>query len=559
MVRLALDKVRAQEEHLNTLVREQKIETEKLEEELDVLRKDSSADIYTVMEEKDQVIAQLRAQLKEHTDILLAQQDQPEARSIDINDVGELKSTLKAKEASLENAKMLIASLENANGSMAKDMRAKLRNREERVMKLEREASDRNKTLESLGTELRALRVEKSQHDEVSDELQKQVRKQRNLTKKLEKTVAELQSVAIVHESTAGSGLPDDGMVERVSSIICDTLMTLKLGLDPDEDVTSLESSTGDEASFPDVDPKELGRHVDALIQTDRQIAALELRHDLKAKSAALKRSETHVDQYKDEVDRLSKENSRLKAEKRDTQEKMSSEIQQLRNQYQTNLKALSKKDRELRVLRDSLEVGEGMGYISGDDESDTDELDAMHGVSGLEGGGYNGTQTQALATLLVHSSDGVELARNMDSSLQHDLVRANTERAKAVRDLQTEKEALSNAKMIISSLEKANKTMLEDLRSRLHDSNSAIASLLDKSQESEKASTTLREKVKQLEREKQVLSKEHAELIKLRVESTPSQAAKETETKKLRNEMKKSAQNKDTEEPDGFYDAKET
>mmetsp|Transcript_2076 Transcript_2076/g.4491 ORF Transcript_2076/g.4491 Transcript_2076/m.4491 type:complete len:146 (+) Transcript_2076:916-1353(+) len=36
---------------------------------------------------------------------------------------------------------------------------------------------------------------------------------------------------------------------------------------------------------------------------------------------------------------------------------------------------------------------------------------------------------------------------------------------------------------MIISSLEKSNKSMLEDLRNRLHDSNTAIVSLLSKNQ----------------------------------------------------------------------------
>ena len=70
-------------------------------------------------------------------------------------------------------------------------------------------------------------------------------------------------------------------------------------------------------------------------------------------------------------------------------------------------------------------------------------------------------------------------------------------------KELKTEKESLANAKMIISSLEKANKSMMEDLRSRLHDSNTAIASLLEKSMESEKTTAKLQAELEALRKEK--------------------------------------------------------
>lgn len=94
----------------------------------------------------------------------------------------------------------------------------------------------------------------------------------------------------------------------------------------------------------------------------------------------------------------------------------------------------------------------------------------------------------------------------SQESDLQQELVKAIGEKEKAAKELKDERESLANAKLIISSLEKANKSMMEDLRSRLQDSNSAIASLLDKSAEHENNSNTLREEVEKLRKEKERL-----------------------------------------------------
>ena len=87
--------------------------------------------------------------------------------------------------------------------------------------------------------------------------------------------------------------------------------------------------------------------------------------------------------------------------------------------------------------------------------------------------------------------------------SLKRDLMEALGEKESASKELQARRESLANAKMIISSLEKANKGMMEDLRSRLEDSNAAISSLLNKSKDNEKVADDLRENLHKLEQEK--------------------------------------------------------
>ena len=75
-----------------------------------------------------------------------------------------------------------------------------------------------------------------------------------------------------------------------------------------------------------------------------------------------------------------------------------------------------------------------------------------------------------------------------------------------AAKQLKEKDDALANAKMIISSLEQSNKSMLEDLRNRLHDSNTAIVSLLSKNQgyeqEVKELRTTKEEEAKRLRNE---------------------------------------------------------
>jgi len=491
--------------------------------------------------------------LKESNRILLQQEHEPKSRSrsLTIDNVDELRKALDAKTKSLENAKMLIASLENANGSMATDMRAKLREKDDRVHCLEIEAMERQRTLETLGKELRELRRLQGERDSMTDKVHAKLSNQKGLARNLENAISELQSAAVVHESTVGTGVPDESVIDQISGILSNLLMVMKVNLAAIENTeetesacTSIISGFSPATDVGELDTTELNRQLDAIIRNDREAAAHDLRSQLEEKTNALKSTEATFSELKTRIDQLRKENDSLKIARKDEEEKLNSEIQQLRDQCQTNLEVLTKKEQELQVLRDSLEVNDGVGYISGDEsEGDDEGRLPIPRVESIDSPNYSATQTEALATLLVHSGSGVDQARNLTAAeaakAKADLEIALMDKEKVSKELKCQREALANAKMIISSLEKANKTMLEDLRTRLQDSNTAIASLLDKTQESEKVSKELKEKLEKVEEEKQKMEEEHkTEIIKLKdgaLVDALRLASKEKEIKELR------------------------
>ena len=171
-------------------------------------------------------------------------------------------------------------------------------------------------------------------------------------------------------------------------------------------------------------------------------------------------------------------------------------------------------KERELEDLRDSFEVNDGVGYISdeSDDDDDNDGINQLRSAASLE---YGMVQAEALATLLAHGGSGLEADSNEVQRLHSELVKAQKVNERASKDLSIEQESLANAKMIISSLEKANKCMLEDLRSRLQESNTAIASLLDKSSENEKSSASLKAELERVKRDKEKAKADYEALSK--------------------------------------------
>ena len=190
-------------------------------------------------------------------------------------------------------------------------------------------------------------------------------------------------------------------------------------------------------------------------------------------------------------------------------------------------MEALAKKEQELSVLRSSLHVDElDGGYISDDASEGDEEGDGVHPSVN-----YDAAGTEALVSILSQSSGGeVE-------NLKLELRKAFSEKERASKDLQLERESLANAKMIISSLETANKSMVEDLRSRLQSSNSAIASLLNQSEESKKRTSELKEEVKKLKKEKKQVQRNYeAEIRKLKGDAEtlePDDSKPGTEEKK--------------------------
>ena len=146
--------------------------------------------------------------------------------------------------------------------------------------------------------------------------------------------------------------------------------------------------------------------------------------------------------------------------------------------------KLLSKKDDEMNILRSSLKVS-SYGYISGDDDSDVDD--------------------DVVATKIpLHDQKQLE-----------ELAELRNAKEKAENEAKENAERLANAKMIISSLEQSKKSMIEDLKSRLHDSNSAIVSLLDQSGRHEKESAELKTELQQLKSQKDAIEKQLNEMKK--------------------------------------------
>jgi hypothetical protein len=419
-----------------------------------------------------------------------------------------LRRKLEEKTQSLENAKALITSLEAANGAMALDLRAKLKGKDEQVLVLKSEAADRRRMMDSLATELKDLQTVKIESVETGAKIQENMLL---LSEKLEKAIGELQSATVILESN-GSG--NDQIMDEISLILSDTLGAIKSSL------TAVENGNVI-ASHSDRQPRSFSG-VNDLPTRDIMEKYKKMDSKVKSTEVALKKAEG-------EITLLKLQNERLHLSKDQEEGKLREEIQLLRNECQTNLETLERKKQELQVLRDSLEVGDGVGYISGD-ESDEEEGEQ-------EAAGTVITASQdTLATLLARG--GVDMADTVNAAeldkMKTELKKVDRERQKAKEALKVEQESLANAKMIISSLEKANKTMLEDLRSRLQDSNTAIAALLDKSMVNEKLSKDLKEELEKVKKEKETADAEHqAEISKLKDEALVNAlrlAAKERE-----------------------------
>jgi chromosome segregation ATPase len=437
-----------------------------------------------------------------------------ESVSSSSEDVESLQKNLSETSSSLENAKKIIASLENANGSLALDSRAKVKAKEEELIRVQKESVDRKRCLDSLATELRDLQKKQGDVELMEQQNKVQIVRQKALVSQLEKSISGLQSAAVVHEVSSASGMPDTTNMDYVADILGDSLIALRSTfeeaerfVDDFDDQSVALTDTGDCSS-------EVGRHIDLIIRNDREAAAKGLRQELDEKKIAVRRLEDALKKQSDDLKRMRAQLEIRGRGKEDTV-KMHEEIQSLRKQCTTNMEVLGKKERELFVLRSSLKVDEDdVGYIS-DDGSEVDDDDETDTVASPRLNGYGTAQTEALATLL--SNGGMDMPGRAQEveDLRFEMTNFRADREKAAKELEEERESLANAKMIISSLEMANKSMMEDLRSRLLDSNTAIASLLDKSMEHEKKTTELLGELDSVKKERDEVKENHESEVK--------------------------------------------
>eukprot|EP00980_Cylindrotheca_fusiformis_P005245 scaffold1120_cov127-Cylindrotheca_fusiformis.AAC.7 len=399
-----------------------------------------------------------------------------DAESVSSEEVESLQRSLLEKATSLENAKKIIASLENANGSLTMDLRSKLKAKEQELLVAQNESADSKRRLDILATELRDLQRKYGDSDRAEKETKAQTSKCRALIGQLEKSVANLQSAAVVHEVSAATGQPDASNVDLIGDILSDTLTILRTALDstPRLDSPSSLSATG--------------------------VA------DLQREKATVMRLEEALKTQNEEVKKLRSQLEQRNQGHDHSLQQLKVEIQTLRDQCASNMDVLAQKERELSVLRSSLKVDENdAGYISDDESGDEQDSAAPSAMN------FGAADSRPSSPADGSKSTDFDMLRNQ-------LLSALSEKAKTAQDLQAERESLANAKMIISSLENANKRMMEDLRLRLQDSNSTVASLMDKSSENEKKTNELREQIELLKKEKEEEREKHlSEIIRLK------------------------------------------
>lgn len=360
----------------------------------------------------------------------------------------------------LKNAKMIIASLENASGSLALDMRAKIKQKDEELAHSKATVAEKQRQLDTLAKDLRALQDKQAVTDQ---RLHKDHIRRWKLASKLEKHLADIRSCAVVLES---SNDPDS--LSKLMQVLQLAATTLRQGI-----------------------TQETSRRSDQSADKPDQVRRLE---------AELTRSQDEVRRLRHNITR--NEDTIL----------LQKELEALREQYRMNVEVLARKERELVVLRDSLNMDEDDGGYISDDVSEADEEvsaiipghSPLHSTP-ISPNRYGPSQAEALATLMVHGSGQTVTPSNDEfESLRSELSSLREEYKKAQVELKNEKDSLANAKMLIASIERSNGKMVEDLRNRLDDSNTAISSLLGKSLESDKLIASLKEQVVSLKREKE-------------------------------------------------------
>lgn len=320
--------------------------------------------------------------------------------------------------------------------------------------------------------------------DKAAREAKIMLKKQRSVHRQLKAEITKISSQQVQCN--------DDGEVEvevtiggEVSSVVQKSLSILEEG-----DKSSVETPDEDRETIGEMDT--LRRKVEGLTE-EKDAAVVRLNEELVQKNVALNNVEDQLKLQKEECDRLREDLEKAREEFQQNIAESQFEIQRLTDDFTIANEQLAKKEKELSVLKESLNEP-STGYISDDDDFDDEDDD-----TGAAGGGAfpNSAIRQAnisaeaenLQLLLLSQGKGsaadVTAANYFErlKSLESEVASFRTEQENAAKQIKEKEEALANAKMIISSLEKSNKSMLEDLRNRLHDSNTAIVSLLSKNQ----------------------------------------------------------------------------
>jgi len=228
-------------------------------------------------------------------------------------EVESLQRSLAETATSLENAKKIIASLENANGSLAVDLRSKLKAKEQELQIAQTECSDCKRRLDILATELRALQLKQGDSDRSQRGSSRQTQKYQDLVAFLEKSMSELQSASVVHEASASIGQPDLSNVDHIGEILSETLHALRYTI---ENSSSSQEESKKDSKFT----------IDGEKITMKQMKDL-----LKKQHEQMKRLRKQLDEKNEGLDSIPM---------------MRAEISNLKEHCSSNEKLLAKKDR---------------------------------------------------------------------------------------------------------------------------------------------------------------------------------------------------------------------
>jgi len=496
----------------------------------------------------------------------------------------QMKIQLQQKETSLDNAKKIISSLETSNGSIVSELREKLKQKEEEMQQLQLQSSQDNVALGVLKAELGIIQKKKLDVEKANRQARESLKKQRALHQQMKRSVNELVAKSSTPEKSSSSSFALAGssnVMEQMTSVMRNALCMM----DTDGSVGTAgamrsRGMTGDTLEYGK--EEKLALSISQLLSSDGEAQVEEMKRQLEnmkmtkhitesnlklereEKKITMKNMESAMKTIREQMEKQNEQMEKMKQECDGELINCQSEMQLLRDQLDAKDAMLANKEQELEVLRQTVDGRSAVGYVSDPDEDSEDGADvngnkvAVPGVISLPSAAevfaaQYGPSSSVVGGSIAGNSLTVVADPEESSALKERLLAAENEKINAMQELQKtakeldlQKSSLANAKMIISSLEKANKAAMEDLRTRLQHSNDAIASLLDKSMEHEETTAELKEEIDTLRRTKEEADEEHKEEVKKYKEESIQNlckiAAQEKEIMELKNSIKRYA-----------------
>ena len=318
--------------------------------------------------------------------------------------------------------------------------------------------------------------------DNAAREARMVIKKQRAIHRQLKAEISKIsgQSSNTIRYNEQGEVEVEVSLGGSVSSVVEKSLTILE----ESDNSAAADNSESDELNTSG-EMDSLKKKVEGLSE-EKDATIVRLNENLVEKNAALHNLDDQLNLQKEESNRLRQELEKARDEFRQALSESQFEIQRLTDDFTMANEQLTKKEKELSVLKESLNEP-STGYISDDDDFDDDEDDGVTGIVPTDAAELQATISAEAENLQLLLKQAQQVGSS-STSTTNERLKALEEEVRlqqdlAAKQLKEKDDALANAKMIISSLEQSNKSMLEDLRNRLHDSNTAIVSLLSKNQ----------------------------------------------------------------------------